>query len=246
MNELEIIKSNQSIMHASDFETGQRVAKMLASSKLVPQHFQGNIADCVIALEMAQRMGASPLAVMQNLYIVHGKPSWSAQFIIAAINQSGKFSPLRFELNKERTACKAWAIELATNERLEGPPVTIEMAKAEGWHGKNGSKWQTMPELMLRYRAATFFGRLYAPDLLMGMRTDDEVIDIEPAKATVVLEETRSPKEVLLSSLRARLKAGESTDSLTAEISKKLGREISIPSITDDDATVILEGGANV
>ena len=161
------------------FEAGQRICKMLSSSSLVPTIYQGNIANTFIALEMATRTGSSPLAVMQNLYIVHGRPGWSAQFVIAALNACGKFSPLRFEMSGEgdKRTCKAWAIEHGTGERLEGPPVSVEMAKAEGWYGKNGSKWQTMPELMLRYRAATFFGRLYAPDILMGMRTSEELQD---------------------------------------------------------------------
>lgn len=161
------------------FEAGQRICKMLSSSSLVPTIYQGNIANTFIALEMATRTGSSPLAVMQNLYIVHGRPAWSAQFVIAALNACGKFSPLRFEIAGEgdKRTCKAWAVEHGTGERLEGPPVSVEMAKAEGWYGKNGSKWQTMPELMLRYRAASFFGRLYAPDILMGMRTSEELQD---------------------------------------------------------------------
>jgi hypothetical protein len=140
----------------------------------------------MIALEIANRIGASPLMVMQNLYIVHGKPSWSSSFIIAAINSSKKFSPLRFEISGEGLdkGCIAWALENGTNERLESPRVTMAMAKAEGWSTKSGSKWVTMPDLMLRYRAASFFGRLYAPEILMGMYTVEEVIDIkaEPIK----------------------------------------------------------------
>lgn len=175
------------------FELMLRQAKWLAASNLVPKEFQGEagMANAVIALEMANRMGASPLAVMQNLYIVHGKPGWSAQFITAAVNTTGKFSPLRFDITGEGDArtCTAWAVELATGERLESPPVSIEMAKAEGWYGKNGSKWQTMPELMLRYRAATFFGRLYAPEVLMGMKTVEEIGDIEPTPEEKAREE---------------------------------------------------------
>lgn len=161
----------------------QRAGQLLAASSLVPAQFRGNLADCVIAIEMARRLGASPLAVMQNMYIVHGRPSWSAQFVIACLNASGRFSPLRFEMRGEGSsrACVAWAVETATGERLEGPEVSIAMAKAEGWYdrkskdGGAASKWPTMPELMLRYRAATFFGRLYAPDIMMGMQTQDEV-----------------------------------------------------------------------
>ena len=170
----------ESAFSVDTFEHAQRVAKMLSSSSLIPKEYQGSIQNTMIALEMANRIGASPLMVMQNLYIVHGKPSWSSSFIIASINACKKFSPLRFELSGEgeEYGCLAWALDLQSKDRLEGPKVTIKMAKLEGWFDKNGSKWKTMPELMLRYRSAAFFGRLYAPELMMGMNTQEEVVDI--------------------------------------------------------------------
>lgn len=177
------------------FEVAQRMAKLLTSSSIVPQTYRENLADTVIALEMANRIGANPLAVMQNLYIVHGRPAWSSQFLISCINASGKFSPLRYAMtghdNSDARACVAWAVD-KTGERLEGPPVSIAMAKAEGWYQKNGSKWKTMPELMLRYRAATLFARLYAPELTMGIQCDDEIIDVAP----IVTDPVRAAKPV--------------------------------------------------
>jgi hypothetical protein len=193
----EIIEHKPQELSMSDADTFahmQRVAMALSSSELVPAHFRGkqNLANCLIALEMASRMKASPFSVMQQMYIVHGRPAWSSQFVIAAINSSGKFSALRFEVDGEgdERQCYAWAIEKETDEQLNGPAVSIEMAKKEGWHGKNGSKWQTMPDLMLRYRAATFFGRIYAPEIMMGMQTSEELSDIEPIR-------TRTKREPL-------------------------------------------------
>jgi hypothetical protein len=164
------------------FELSQRVAKMLASSTLVPEVYQGNISNCVIALNMASRMDADPLMVMQNLYIVYGRPGWSSQFLISTFNTCGKFSSLRYEFigtpGKDDYGCKAWAIEKATGEKLEGSTVTIAIAKKEGWYTKNGSKWQTMPQQMLMYRAASWFIRAYAPEIAMGMHTEEEIRDI--------------------------------------------------------------------
>jgi hypothetical protein len=164
------------------FELSQRVAKMLASSTLVPEVYRGNISNCVIALNMASRMDADPLMVMQNLYIVHGHPGWSSQFLISTFNTCGKFSSLRYEFigtpGKDDYGCKAWAIEKATGEKLEGSTVTIAIAKKEGWYTKNGSKWQTMPQQMLMYRAASWFIRAYAPEIAMGMHTEEEIRDI--------------------------------------------------------------------
>ena len=155
-------------MNIQAFEAAQRMIRPLSESDLVPVTFQKRPANCLIALETAQRIGASPMMVMQNLYIVHGKPAWSSTFLIACINASRKFTPLRYRMTGEKGTdtygCVAWAID-RDGEKLESPEVTIGMAKAEGWYGKTGSKWKTMPELMLRYRAATFFARTYVPEL---------------------------------------------------------------------------------
>ena len=169
----------------ANFENAQRMASALSACSLVPEAYRGkeNLANAVIALEMANRIGANPLAVMQNLYIVHGKPAWSSQFLISCVNASGKFTPLRYRQTGER-GTDSWGIIAWAKDRegevLESPEVTIGMAKAEGWHGKSGSKWKTMPDLMLRYRAATLFARLFAPELTMGLHCDDEIIDISP------------------------------------------------------------------
>jgi len=179
------------------FEAAQRMAKALCSSNLVPESFRGpnNIGSVLIALEISQRLGASPLMIMQNLNVIHGRPSWSSQFIIAALNSCGRFSPLRYEMTGEgdNRTCIAWVVDLAAGERLDGPPVSIAIAKKEGWFQKSGSKWQTMPELMLRYRAAAFFGRLYAPDILMGMQSDDEVLDVGPPKHRTAIASASIP-----------------------------------------------------
>jgi len=167
------------------FELAQRAAKLLASSTLVPKEYQGNLANCVVALNMAGRIGADPLQVMQNLYVVHGRPGWSAQFLIATFNQSGKFSALRYEWTgtegKDDWACRAYAVERSTGETLKGAWVSIGLAKKEGWYSKAGSKWQTMPQQMLMYRAASWMVRAYAPELAMGLQTVEEVRDVYDA-----------------------------------------------------------------
>lgn len=230
----------------ASFEFLQRTSKAFANSTMVPTAYQAMVtkgygdratvepnpaalSNCMIALDMAQRMNANPLMIMQNLHIIEGRPSWSSQFIIAAINNCGKFSPLRFDLqwldeidaiystfewedrkkvekkHKVRiknARCVAWAVEKGTRipdfglddlkdhggvygcckaygiPLLESAPVTMEMAVNEGWYGKNGSKWRSMPDLMLRYRSAAFFGRIYAPELLMGLPTAEELQDV--------------------------------------------------------------------
>lgn len=204
----------------SGFEQAQRMASALIKSGLVPKSYEDNIGGALVALDIAQRVNASPLMVMQNLNIIEGRPSWGSSFIIAALNACGKFSPIRFRVTdrgKQKVSytawvgpkgdrrqetktieindktCVAYAIEKATGEVLEGPEVSFAMAVAEGWFTKPGSKWQTMGDLMLRYRSAAFFGRLYAPDLLMGFPSADEAHDIVDAEYKVVSEPAPAP-----------------------------------------------------
>jgi hypothetical protein len=178
----------------ASFELLQRGAKLLSASPLVPEIYRGpdGIPSCVIALNMALRMNADPLMVMQNLDIIHGRPSWRAQFLIACFNQCGRFSTMRFRWSgtrdKDDWTCCAWARELASGEEIVGPEVSIGLAKAEGWYNRNGSKWKTIPVLMLMYRAAAWCVRTYAPEIAMGLPTreeTEEIIDLTPEQYSV-------------------------------------------------------------
>jgi len=192
------------------FELMQRAAKLLSNSTLVPKEYQGNLPNCVIALNMAARVGADPLQVMQNLYVVHGRPGWSSQFLIATFNQCGRFTAMRFEFfgeaGKDTYGCRAYATEKSTGERIVGSDITIAIAKAEGWHGKNGSKWKTMPQQMLMYRSASFLVRAYAPELSMGLQTRDELDDIDEVPTVTVA--SRDPS--VIAALEHELTGGAS------------------------------------
>ena len=176
------------------FELLQRAAKVLAASSMVPKDYGGNIANCIVALEISLRMRVSPLMVMQNLHVIHGKPSWSSVFLIGALNGSPHYTPIKFHLSgekgKDSRTCVASTVEKATGEVMEGPEVTIAMAKADGWWGRKDSKWPRMPELMLRYRAGAWLVRTVAPEMTMGFPGDDEVLDstIMPMPTDVVVE----------------------------------------------------------
>lgn len=194
------------------FEEYQRMAQILSKSTMVPKAYQNNIGDCVIAMEIADRIGTSPFMVMQSLYVVYGNPGWSAQWVIAMLNSCGRFSPVQFEMSPRDTkltkveyieyewaggkksavtktttiyerTCRAKVRDLKTREMLFGPEVSISMAVKEGWYTKAGSKWPTLEELMLMYRSGSFLGKLYAPDLLMGMQTAEELRDMRELDA---------------------------------------------------------------
>ena len=171
------------------FESAQRIASSLADSALVPNAYRGQtgLPNCIVAIEIANRMGMSPFQVMQNLNVIHGRPSWSSQFIIGLIQGCNRFEG--FTYNETPDSCQCVAALKTTGEQVSGPKITLDMAKREGW--TKNTKWSTMPQTMLRYRAASAFGRFHIPDLILGIQSveENEVIDAEIA---VVPEPTES------------------------------------------------------
>jgi hypothetical protein len=197
-----------------NFDSAQRMAKALASSSLVPKEYHNNIANCLVAMELASRTGASVLMIMQNLHIIQGRPSWSAKFLIASVNSCGHFSPLRYELvGTEAMAgwkCRAYATDLLSDDVLHGEWITWEMVNAEGWLSKAGSKWKTMPGQMIRYRAASFWTNTYAPEISLGMSTAEESADIPPRGSASV---GASDLNAALGTVEAKpLVSGDETD----------------------------------
>ena len=170
-----------------------KVANLLAKSQLLPEQYIGHPENCLIAIDIANRMRVSPLLVAQNLYVVRGKPGWSGSFAISAINNCGKFSPLDFVYTKNGGGgCYAQATRLSDGKLLKGTEITLDMAKNEGWSTKPGSKWLTMSEQMLAYRAGSFFARTYCPEVLLGVQTIDEIQDVngyaDEDKSAVTIE----------------------------------------------------------
>lgn len=161
------------------FDHVQRVAKALSSSSIVPKEFQGSVSNCIVALEMSRRMNIEPFMVMQNLYIVHGRPSWKSEFVISSLRSHAEYKKIKFERDdNDEGRCRVVAVDV-DGDTIEGSWVSIKMAKEEGWFTRSGSKWKTMPDQMLMYRAAAFFARVHCPEIMNGMRPADEVADIE-------------------------------------------------------------------
>lgn len=193
--------SNELALHTKtqDWELLQRQAKASSMCTFVPDAFKDNVTNCMLALQLADKMGLHWLTVMNSLYAVRGRFGWSAKFMIGRVNVSGKYaSDIRYEEGGEGDDrfCRAWVFEKTvateTARKLFGTRVTVAMAKTEGWwsrkdkYGNETSKWPSMTEKMLRYRAAAFFCSEHAPELLMALPMSNELEDMKPAQAKVV------------------------------------------------------------
>lgn len=164
------------------FELIQRKASLYSASQIVPKEYQGKsgMPNCVVAMEMSSRLNLPVLQVMQNLYLIHGRPSWKAEFVIARINQSGTLKG-KLHFKGDSKSCAAWGIDAHDGERLEGETVTWEMVQKFGWDKRDGSMWQKMPGQMFKYRAAAFFARVYCPEALLGLPVEGEMEDVYDA-----------------------------------------------------------------
>lgn len=231
-----LFELTQAGQESKAFETLQRKGMMYAQSDIVPDTYRNKPGNAIIALEMAQRMNALPLMIMQNLYIVNGQPAFSSKFLIACINSSRRFSPLRYEFKgeegKPEYGCRVYAYEAGDKEKKEplyGDWITIQMAESEGWTKKNGSKWKSMPNLMLRYRAAAFWQRVYCPEISMGLMTVEEAEDIEYAEYTEIPSEQPKQEDVA-DALSKAAQAMKEAEAESPEVDTETG-EILFPGV---------------
>lgn len=240
-----------------NMEVINQVAKFYASSDFVPTTFKGKPENCAIAIDMATRMNMNPIMVMQQMYVVNGKPSISSQLIIALINNCGQFEPLRFEKNNkegEDAGIRAYTYRKSDPEhKLEGTWITQKMVKASHW----GAKWQEIPEQMYKYRAAVFWARLNAPEITMGFYSKDEVEepnfetetihDAAPVKtpAEIAMEEMKRKKAEKEQAKGNAVIYPEAKTQEEAEAQSKTAAEAPSPTPFDEPETAENAGNAN-
>lgn len=203
MNDLTETRQMSVYSDVTLYNNALKMAESLAKSDLIPDNYRNKPESCLIAIDVARQIGArSPIFVMQNLYVVKGKPSWSGQYCDAIVRAN--FQKVKVDLSGEgdERGCKVTAYDDNGNF-CDGTRITIGMAKKEGWFSKQGSKWQTMPDLMLQYRAFAFFARVHCPDKLLGIHDEFENLDItkieqkaeNPFEDVVEVEVVREPEK---------------------------------------------------
>ncbi len=220
------VSSDEMMLDTARFDHLWRVACLFAKSDMVPEHYRNKKENCMITISMAFRMHVDPLMMLQNSYVIHGRPGVMAQLAIALVNKSGAFkTPIQYEYSGEgkTRSCTAYAMAKSGGKRCE-QTVSMAMAQAEGWLGKKGSKWLTLPDLMLAYRAAVFLARLYCPEALMGMQTVEEIEDVGVIDIT--------PDNV--ENLKDKLKNG-STPDLVADIEPSVKKYHDLLNQMNDD-----------
>lgn len=181
-NELIVLEKEEKLLEleVKRFELEQRRATALSKSAFFPNALKNDVASAVIIYDLANRMNISVMEVAQSIFIIYNKPSFETKFLVARLNDSGKIKgSLRTVISDDKKSAYCEATCSVTNEILKGMTYTLDIAKAEGLVDKQGSKWKTMPELMLRYRAQSNFINEFFPEIKFGCKTKEEIEDVE-------------------------------------------------------------------
>jgi len=175
----------------STFSQNWDMAVQLSKSDIIPDNYKNKPQNVVIAIGLANQMQLDPFTVMQNLAIIKGKTSWSGSFCKTLIERTGKYKNLELnyvgEKGKDSYGCYLSAVRVSDGKVINGPTVTMQMAKAEKWTSNN--KWLTLTDLMLAYRCQSFFCRLYVPEAMNGIYTSEEIEEVS--------EQRQQPQDIL-------------------------------------------------
>lgn len=148
---------------------------------MIPQRFVGKAASIYVAIKIAEKLKCDPLDVMNAIYMVAGTPGWKTDFLIALAKRGGFIRKIDYEVKKEDNDIIITALGWApgSQDPVKGTEVSLAMAKAEGW--TKNPKYRSMPELMLKKRAAAFLIREHWPEVTCGYLTAEEHEDISIA-----------------------------------------------------------------
>ena len=175
-----------------NFGQTKEIATALSNSDLVPPHFQKKPANVLIALEFAYRNDIAPFAAMQSMFVVHGRVGMSAAMAISLARKHNVWRSLRYKVEGKGESLSVTAIATMHDDTEVEATVTMQMANIAGW--TKSAIYKSIPEQMLKYRAATFLIRSNFPEVLFGMQTVEELNDVDAAKKAIPVNPT--PKVV--------------------------------------------------
>jgi hypothetical protein len=222
-----------------------KYAEVFAESTIVPKHYRGNKGSILIALQTAHRMNLDPMMVMQGTYEIHGKLGMTSAFAIALANTSGlitggiryKIENLGVDIEVKSDMFRNIQVTAYTNLKSNGEEIsyTIGMkeAIAEGW--TSNTKYKSLPELMLRYRAATLLIRTHAPEVLNGMHMTEELEDVQSAKTIRTVESSVTKENKAASLLDSFLEVEE----IIADTIEEGKNSEALPAIHNDNCLML-------
>lgn len=191
-------------------EEGWRLAQVMAKSALVPKNFQNKPEDVLVAIQLGIEVGLAPMQALQSIAVINGRPSVWGDGFLALIMASSSYldHDEYYEVKGQRVdGLTAEDLKLETtaaictfHRRGKATPTTqrftVGMAKKASLLGKEGP-WGSYPDRMLKMRARSWAGRDAFPDVLRGMTTAEEAMDIPsdppaPVRPVITMPQRKS------------------------------------------------------
>ena len=172
----------------------EQLAQLVFDAKLAPKGF-GSPKACLVGILYGMELGLSPMAALQKIAIIDGRPTLWGDAALALVQSSGllgSFSETIEQHIDPSTNHLRWIATCSlTRANLKDPitrTFTSDDAKRAGLWQKPGP-WSQYPKRMLTIRARAFALRDAFPDILAGLYIREE-LDSENMIATET-EDTR-------------------------------------------------------
>lgn len=189
------------VLNFQAMEQMGRLAEMMANGRAtVPQHLQGNPADCMAIVMQAAQWRMNPFAVAQKTHVISGTLGYEAQLVNAVVVSStkvrdsfhyewfgdwtrviGNFVTKTSQKGKQYQAPnwtgedeKGLGVRVWATLKGESEPRVLELLLSQA-QVRNSTLWASDPKQQLAYLGVKRWARLYAPDVILGVYSADEL-----------------------------------------------------------------------
>jgi len=182
--------NNELMLNPETNQNAKEMATSLAQSKMIPYGLAGKAVDIYAIILMGHELNIPPMAAVQNISVIQGKPTVSPQMMLGMVFRAMPNAVIKTEIDEENKVVKvttARSLELYTAEMHYTATWNVEKATAMGLIGKDNYKKQLIN--MLKWRATAEACRVTFPDIILGLYIPMEF-------ETVAGEEIREIKTV--------------------------------------------------
>jgi hypothetical protein len=230
-----IVQDNSAISYLMDtgkFEHCYRIAKLMATASLIPDHlkFTGNasnkreltaeekIGNCFMIVNQAIRWGIDPWSMAPETYVVGGKLAFQGKLVAAVVNGLANLEERLSYTFSGPPGSDDFTITVSGKIRGETEPRTVSVRV--GSVKTDNQMWKKDPEQKLVYTGATKWARRHCPEVILGIIVDDEIEEVPMRDVTP--RDTAPPKVI----------TGGTTPPTAAEVTKTSRKTKAEPAAT--------------
>lgn len=165
------------------------LAKGLAGTAFVPSHFQGKPADTAVAIMKGAALGLDPVAALEAIYVISGKPALYARSMVALVLARGH------EVWTEEADATRVTVKGRRHGSSHVEESTWDVARVKAAGLDRNRQYAAHPEAMLYARAAADVCRRIAPDVLAGLSYGVEELQEPAVEAAATIQRKSKPHQ---------------------------------------------------